>query len=211
MPSREVEIIESIQDRIEAVGFEALTPEERYYFAIWWLESEANNGAFHQFFSNPARELSHDAATGLRAVGASRMAELLESAITLFPDATVPRKREERKRILEGFSDAQSAELDRLSNAFTDYPDHLRTLLEQYVRRNDEQFRGPHSVRELWEARRARGAQTQPRRVNPIDLEKTAAEDAKMESSRPCPQCGQPTPGYRKTCKRCGFPIGRAV
>ena len=36
-----------------------------------------------------------------------------------------------------------------------------------------------------------------------------AARDASITSRR-CPQCGGPCPEYRKTCKGCGFEIGRA-
>ena len=35
-----------------------------------------------------------------------------------------------------------------------------------------------------------------------------AAKDADLTDRR-CPQCGNPCPAYRKTCKVCGFQIGR--
>lgn len=38
-----------------------------------------------------------------------------------------------------------------------------------------------------------------------------AAEKDAANTKRRCPQCGSACPEYRKTCKACGFEIGRAV
>jgi hypothetical protein len=38
-----------------------------------------------------------------------------------------------------------------------------------------------------------------------------AAEKDAGKTSRRCPQCGSPCPEHRKTCKACGFEIGRAL
>lgn len=38
--------------------------------------------------------------------------------------------------------------------------------------------------------------------------QKLAAQDAAFTDRR-CPECGAPCPSYRKTCKACGFAIGR--
>ena len=38
-----------------------------------------------------------------------------------------------------------------------------------------------------------------------------AAEKDAVTTSRRCPKCGSPCPEYRKTCKGCGFEIGRAL
>jgi hypothetical protein len=40
---------------------------------------------------------------------------------------------------------------------------------------------------------------------------KRAAEKDAAITRRRCPKCGSPCPEYRKTCKACGFEIGRAV
>jgi hypothetical protein len=39
---------------------------------------------------------------------------------------------------------------------------------------------------------------------------RTAEKDA-GKTSRRCPECGGPCPEYRKTCKACGFEIGRTL
>lgn len=43
------------------------------------------------------------------------------------------------------------------------------------------------------------------------ERKKLAAEKDAATTSRRCPKCGSPCPEYRKTCKGCGFEIGRAV
>ena len=43
------------------------------------------------------------------------------------------------------------------------------------------------------------------------DRKKRAAEKDAAITGRRCPKCGSPCPEYRKTCKACGFEIGRKV
>jgi hypothetical protein len=43
------------------------------------------------------------------------------------------------------------------------------------------------------------------------ERKKRAAEKDAAITDRRCPKCGSPCPEYRKTCKACGFEIGRAV
>jgi hypothetical protein len=207
---REVNIIDSISERIEGEGFDALTDPERYYWAIWWLEGEVNNGTFEQYFHNSSGELAHEALQGLKAVGARQMAAIFQTAIDLFPNSQVPKNREKRNQILDEFTPSQEVKLEKLSHAFTNYPDDLPFLLETYVKDHEEYFLGPRTLLEQWNARRARGADTHPQVVSEWDLDKEAAKDAQF-TDRKCPICGQPAPNYRKTCKRCGYPYGRDI
>jgi ribosomal protein L32 len=43
------------------------------------------------------------------------------------------------------------------------------------------------------------------------DRKRRAAERDAASTSRRCPQCGSPCPEHRRTCKACGFEIGRAL
>jgi hypothetical protein len=43
------------------------------------------------------------------------------------------------------------------------------------------------------------------------ERKKRVAEKDAAITGRRCPNCGSPCPEYRKTCKACGFEIGRAV
>lgn len=207
--SPEISIMDSIYERIDADGFDALTEAELYYFAIWWLESEVSNGTLHQFFSNSSGEFAHEALRGLRAVGASHMAQILERAISLFPGAIVPKDQAERTAVVGRFTPEQLEQLDVLSGQFIEYSDDLATLIDAYVQAHDSEFRGPRTLMERWQARRARGADTRPYTLHPEMLEKRLEEDARL-STRSCPVCGQPCPNWRVECRRCGYPLGRA-
>jgi hypothetical protein len=44
-----------------------------------------------------------------------------------------------------------------------------------------------------------------------LERKKREAEKDAGITSRRCPQCGSPCAEYRKTCKACGFEIGRAL
>ncbi|MDP9314675.1 MAG: DMP19 family protein [Chloroflexota bacterium] len=206
---REISIIDSIYERIDADGVDALTTAELYYFAIWWLEGEVNNGTLHQFFSNSAGEFAHEALRGLGAVGAVQMAQILEQGIALFPDSHVPKDQAERDAVLDHFTPEQLEQLAALSGQFIEYPDELATLVDAYVQTHDAHFLGPRTLMERWEARHARGADTRPRTVNTEKREQQLADDARI-STRSCPVCGQPCPDWRVECRRCGYPLGRA-
>ena len=180
-------------ERVEAVGVEGLTEPEKYYWLIWLLEAEANNGGLEQFFYSCA-EYAAESIKALNSVGAKNMSSLLSQA----------------KRIADTQANIEeNSELREISNKFTDYPDDLAALLEKYVENNIAEFHGPKNELELWEQRKARGADTTPRVVTRnIDFEEEAKIDEQF-SSRHCPECNQPVPDYRKTCKKCGYPIGR--
>jgi hypothetical protein len=205
---RELDIIESVMERQDAEGFDALTKPEQMYLAIWALEAEANNGAFDQFFHNSSGHLADLALEGLVACGAHRMAGLFREAMSIFPSGEVPMDQEKRWAAMDGFSESQLNKLEDLSDQFVDYPDDLHSLLEVYVQHNEALFLGPKTLMEQWTARMTRGADTAPHGVLNWDLDKEAAQDAKS-TDRKCPICGQPAPEYRATCKRCGYPYGR--
>jgi hypothetical protein len=79
---------------------------------------------------------------------------LLERAIRLFPGGIVPEDVEARDRVLDGTTEAQLAELDTLSDRFSDYPGDLRRLIDAYVEAHDAEFRGPRTLLEMWHSRR---------------------------------------------------------
>ncbi len=147
---------------------------------------------------------------GLHAVGAVQMARILQQAIHLFPGSRVPKDHAERNALLDRFTPEQLEQLDDLSEQFTEYPDDLAGLINEYVQAHDSEFLGPTRLMERWQARQARGADTRPRTVHPETYEKRLAEDADV-STRSCPICGQPCPAWRVECRRCGYPLGRAT
>jgi hypothetical protein len=201
----EIEIIESVSERVARDGLSALTEPERFYRAIWLLEAEVANGGFEQFFFNCSAADVRDAIAGLRAIGAPQMAVLLSRAVDLCcePATSTPH--------LHHLTTSQAESLNGLSNRFSDYPEDLSALVSAYVERHDSHFRGPRTPLELWHSKRARGESTVPRyAARQMDFEREAESDRAI-SSRSCPECGYPNPDYRRTCKRCGYPHGVAL
>jgi hypothetical protein len=92
--------IDSLFQRIEEGGIEALTDSERWLFALTWLGLETNGGGLHQFFFNDAGKFAVDAVFGLEAIGASKSADVLRRAVALFPQGHVPTDQTERRRVL---------------------------------------------------------------------------------------------------------------
>ena len=190
-----VGIEDRVFHRIDSVGYDNLTEAEKCYWLIWIVEAEANNGGLEQFFDNSSGSLAEETVIALDKIGAHNMASLLKKAAVSANNF--------------GTSDDNS-EIRSISNEFTDYPDDLGTLLDKYVENNASSFLGPKTEAELWEQKKALGKSTAPQVVTrDIDFYKEAEIDAKY-SSRKCPECLQPVPDYRKTCKKCGYPIGRA-
>lgn len=96
------------------------------------LEAAVNNGGFHQYFFNSAGSRAEQALLALEAIGANQMADILRSAIKLFPDERVPTDWNARQDILERIA-PESDEFYEFDKAFYNYPDDLAALLELYV------------------------------------------------------------------------------
>jgi hypothetical protein len=204
--TREIEVFDSIEERIAADGLDALTEPERFYRAIYLLEAEVSNGGLHQYLWNAPDDQPFEALAALRSIGAGEMARILDEAISLFPERRIPTTHAERKRALDAIPESREAEL---TNRFYGYPDDVAQLLARYVQQHDAEFRGPRTLLDMWHSKRKRGVSAAPQFITrEFDIESEAKRD-RPYSSRSCPECGYPSPDYRVVCKKCGFPHGK--
>jgi len=98
------------------------------------LEGEVNNGGFHQFFYNDAGNDTAEIIEALRVIGATKMADIVVRAASVFPSKMSPKDRVARQDILlEKFPN--SVAFRDLDEEFYDYPDDLRVLLAKYIER----------------------------------------------------------------------------
>jgi hypothetical protein len=200
----DVSTIDALRERIERDGSASLTEPERFYYSLWVLEAAVNNGGFESYFSSVSIEDAKTAAAAPDAVGAAKMSAILRAAIAMLKGPTkIPTQFS-----LNAKSASEQKWLDSLSRQFTDYPDNLRQLIAAYVGTHEGAFKGPRSTLELWQSRRARSASTEPKRVTVLLSKSDEAKRDAQFSTRACPQCGYPSPDYRRTCKQCGFPHG---
>lgn len=80
--------------------FDCLSETQKVLFPTHWLCAEVYNGGFHQYFSNPTGLHAPEAALGFRALGLSDIAEIVETAMSVFGN-DYPRDRETREAFLE--------------------------------------------------------------------------------------------------------------
>jgi hypothetical protein len=122
---------------VDEMGIEGAAEPERVLATIWWLEAEVNNGGFDQYFHNSAGDMAFYAAIALSKIGAHKMASITQKALDIFGSAGPPKDRTLRMNRLEEIQN-KNEELyeqliDKFSHEFTDYPDNIKELLDQYV------------------------------------------------------------------------------
>jgi hypothetical protein len=97
---------------------------------IWGLETDVNNGGFHQYYFNRYGNFAWLAHRMLREIGASHMAEIIDAANAVFGPVGPAQDQDERQRALEAIDDDS---WDSLDNRFWTYPDNLSELLGRHV------------------------------------------------------------------------------
>jgi hypothetical protein len=140
MNRRLLTLAESPRARFWRVKFDALSVPESVFRAVWELETEVNNGGFHQYFFNSSGKFARFALDALRAVGASQTAGILELAISVIGTDVQWSNDAARQERLVALPDEAVEELNDLDHAFFGYPDNLTALLYNYVCAHRAQF-----------------------------------------------------------------------
>jgi len=122
-------------------GAADLNPVERALWAIWWLEADANNGSFDQYFHNSTGDDAADALRGLTLIGALKCADLLRKAMAVFPGGAPSTDQVIRKKQIQTLGYDEAVRIwDPLSNEFTDYPEDLNRLIREYCLAHRAEF-----------------------------------------------------------------------
>jgi len=133
MNRRLIRLAESQNIRFWRVDYNKLSFAERVFGLIWELESEVNNGGFHQYFLNSTGALAPYSVDALKAVGAVQTAGLVQQALAQvgngirWPDDTA------RKAVINSLSSNVREKLNELDQSFYACPDDLTALLYRYV------------------------------------------------------------------------------
>ncbi len=128
-------ILETRQD-----SGQKLTQKETYIACVFIFDQELNNGGFDQFFWNSSGDRTQITLDGLRAIGADKTADLLKSAMAIFPDGIIPEDRNKRQEIMDSIEDKTSDSWEQLDNKFYDYEDDLTELIIEYIKKNRKEF-----------------------------------------------------------------------
>jgi hypothetical protein len=140
MPADDRPDLLCIAEGLQAMEEADWTPAQRTFALVWELESEVNNGGFHQYFFNSSGRHGPDAAAVLEQIGAANCAELARRATDLVgPDFPWPDIRL-RRQALRTAPGQLEADLDALDTAFYAYPDDLAALLGSYAARHPTDF-----------------------------------------------------------------------
>lgn len=99
-----------------------------------------NNGGLDQYFFNPTGDFAHETVKSLIVVGAYRTAQILQAAISQFPDGKVPTNRHQRVETMKQIETAASVIWENLNHEFYTYSDDLNFLNLAFVRKNMEEF-----------------------------------------------------------------------
>ena len=118
--------------RYNGENFASLNERDQVLVAIWGVEAEVNNGGFDQYYFNGAGDQALYVPTALRAIGAHRMAEIVERANTLFGTGGPPASHPQRQAALFRITEAAEAAWDTLDRAFQEYPDDIGALLVKH-------------------------------------------------------------------------------
>ncbi len=117
----------------------SLTEPQKNFFLNQIFEMEINNGGISQYFFNSG-QYAHHTLDALKAIGASRTAEILQVAINRFPEGIVPYDDAEREDMLENIEDENEDVWEPLEDIFYKYEDDLNALNLKYIRDNIEYF-----------------------------------------------------------------------
>lgn len=128
-----IQVSESPRARFWRVDFDQLTLAEQVFRVVWELESEVNNGGFHQYFLNSTGDFAWFAPMALEAIGATYMAVIVRKACSIFPESEPQRDWTARQTDLLALDELADELLETLDQEFCSYPDDLTTLLFNYV------------------------------------------------------------------------------
>jgi hypothetical protein len=129
-----------VDDLHDTRGAAGLTPPQRHYLTLWWLDAKVRNGGFSQFFFNSTGNLAPYAVAAADAIGAPRVAAIISRTVRLFGPDGPSSDRDTRHAQL---AEVSSELLDALSSEYFSCEDNLRVILPLYTARHSEHFRPP--------------------------------------------------------------------
>ena len=137
-----IDLSESKKTKFGKGGFALQSLPQKVFSAIWYVESEVNNGGFSQYFVNDVEESPAFVVEALETIGASKTAGICKRAIAVAFPAGLPASPESIRSTAANFSDELLEESEPLDQEFFAYPNDLTGLLFDYVSAHPEEFGG---------------------------------------------------------------------
>jgi len=128
-------ILGALNYRIGQKAKTRITEAERRLVAVYWLDGEVHNGGFDQYFFNSAGNDSEAALAGLKEMGASGAAALLERSMALFPGGKPPADRQKRQQAMDRIREQSKPVWGQCDDAFYELKEDLHQLVLEYAKK----------------------------------------------------------------------------
>jgi hypothetical protein len=119
-------------------GVKGLSKPQLYYLTLFQLDAEVRNGGFSQYYFNSSGELAAYAVEAAKAVGASKLAGIIQKANALFGKEGPETDRGKR---MEQLSKINLSALEELDQQYYKCSEHLSELLPRFVATNPAAFK----------------------------------------------------------------------
>jgi Domain of unknown function (DUF4375) len=144
MNRRLIRLSENPTSRFWRFGYEDLSNPERVFLVIWELESEVNNGGFHQYFYNRSGALAPNVVGALNTIGAQATAGIVQRALNAVVNTITSWSEDaSRQAKVNQLSSETRQLLEELDQEYYACPEDLTPLLYNYVAGHRTEIRAP--------------------------------------------------------------------
>lgn len=120
--------------------FSKLNDIEKTFVYIDLLEGQVHNGGFDQFFFNSSGSYTYGILSSYKKIKANKTAELLETAMKLFPIQPIPTNTAIRRQYMVNVEEFISERWNDLDDEFYKYADNVPELLISFIKEHIREF-----------------------------------------------------------------------
>jgi hypothetical protein len=134
MNRRLIRLSESSATQFWRLDYSDLSAPERVFLVIWELESEVNNGGFHQCFYNSSGALAPHVVSALKTIDAPATADIVQRALNAMANTITSWSDDaHRQSGMNQLSSEIRQILEDLDQEYYACPEDLTPLLYKYV------------------------------------------------------------------------------
>lgn len=130
-----------LMEKIGVSGIDSLSDEEKYFYAVYELDSEVNNGGYLQYFDNSSGDLAYLIIDALQSIGLNKVLQITKEALDIYGGDVSKNQNvrmEEIAKLTNNYEDNLWNECD---SQFYDIEDeNIGILLMNYAEKNQNKF-----------------------------------------------------------------------
>jgi hypothetical protein len=124
----------------EVKDFTELSQQEQTFIYIEIFESELINGGVFDFFFNTSGAYAHEVLEAYKAIGAKESIELVNQAISIFPELPVPKEIFDRRFFMSGLDKDIQDKWNTIEDKFLNSKEDIVALLIGYIKTHKSTF-----------------------------------------------------------------------